>query len=95
MFNDILPSGWFTGSGSVGEAVDLVTEGRQAFLVARISQAMAELCHGEVFLIVSPDINPYTIPKDTYNATPNFLQSCKSQNLLMLPLMRANRMATK
>ena len=71
MFNDILPSGWFTCSGSVGEAVDLVAEGRKAFLVTRISQAMAELCHGEIFLVVSPDINPYTIPKDTYNETPN------------------------
>lgn len=71
MFNDILPCGWFTGSGSVGEAVNLVAKGRQALLVARISQGMAELSHGEVFLVVPPDINPYTILKDNCNATPN------------------------
>lgn len=37
MFNDSLPSKWFAGSGSVGEAVNLVAEGRQSLLVARIS----------------------------------------------------------
>lgn len=67
-FNDLLPSGWFVGHRSVGEAVNLL---RQALLVARFSQAMAELSRGEKFLIVTPDINPYTIPKDTFDIMPN------------------------
>ena len=71
MFNDLLPSGWLVGRGSVGEAVNLVGGGRQVLLVARFGQAMAELSHGEVFLIVPPDINPYTITKDTFDRTPN------------------------
>lgn len=57
------------GHGSVGEAVNFL---RQALLVARFSQAMAELSRGEKFLIVTPDIKPYTIPKDTFDRTPNF-----------------------
>lgn len=63
MFNDALPGGWFVGPGSVGDAVDLVAAGRQALLVARYGQAMAELSNGEVFLVVPPDANPYTIPR--------------------------------
>lgn len=72
MFNDILPSGWFAGSGNVGEAVSLVAKADKPSWWARISQAMAELSHGEVFLVVPPDINPYTTPKDNCNTTPDF-----------------------
>lgn len=84
------------GHGSVGEAVKFL---RQALLVARFSQAMAELSRGEKFLIVTPDINPYTIPKDTFDRTPNVWRQYafpysairplrKSPQLLMLLLMR-------
>lgn len=52
IFNDVLTEEWFVCSGSVGEAVKLSAPGRQALLVARIDQAMAELSHAEIFLVV-------------------------------------------
>lgn len=44
---------------------------RRVLLVARFSQAMAELSCGKKFLIVPHDINPYKSPKDTFDRTPN------------------------
>lgn len=77
------------GRGSVGEAVNLVGEGRQALLVARFSQAMAELAYGDVFLILPPDINPCTIPKENFDRTPNVWR----QNLF--PTMQRNSAITQ
>lgn len=68
MFNDALPTGWFT---DVGNAVNLVAADRQALLVARYGQAMAELSNGEVFLVVPPGSDPYTIPRDGPGERPN------------------------
>ena len=71
MFNDVLPGDWFVGSGSVGEAINIVAADRQALLVARYGQAMAELSKGEVFLVVPPFADPYTPPLDPPGVTPN------------------------
>lgn len=72
MFNDVLPDEWFVGPGSVGEAVNLVAGGRQDLLVARYGQAMAELSNGEVFLVVPPAADPYTIPNKLPNVWRNY-----------------------
>ena len=59
MFNDALPASW---TFDLSRAVNLAGQDRQAILVARIAQAMAELSKGEVFFFAPAFADPYTIP---------------------------------